>query len=400
MRSTMFTLFVLVFALGFESPADAARPLWQKFVPRKQVEADPEAEYTLSKERGPWLVLAASFSGAEAEQQARELILELRRDFGLPAYYYGMTFKMDETNLGRGIDGHGSRIRRRYNRGSQVREHAVLVGEFPSIDDPESRKLLQRIKKITPASLSTKEGQTTSQSLAAVRKFHNLVRGKTGESAAKGPMSHAFLTRNPMLPKEYFVPQGIEEDIAKWNEGLDYSLMKCPGRYSVRVATFSGRTSLESQGNSKSESRTRKAKKNEPLVVAGKNAHLMVVALREKGWEAYEFHDRHESYVTIGSFDKGQLHPNGQIVLDNRDARIITETFGATSPNNIFNRPAAQDTMLENQRKSQFMSMFQNNKGQVAEGFHPKRFVGLPMDIYPQPVRVPRRSISSAYARQ
>jgi len=46
------------------------------------------------------------------------------------------------------------------------------------------------------------------------------------------------------------------------------------------------------------------------------------------------------------------------------------------------------------------MNMFQNNMGQVAKGFHPKRFVGIPMDIHPQPVRVPRQSISSVYARK
>lgn len=405
MRRLLFIFLVLISqALGVfvvsDHQATAARPLWQKFVPQKQVEADPEAEYTLSQERGPWLVLAASFSGEQAEQQARDLILELRRDFGLTAFYYGMTFQMDENNLGLGIDKYGSKIRRRYQRGNQVREHAVLVGEFPSIDDPEARKLLKKLKQITPASLATEEGESTSQSLAAVRKFHDLIKSKKGASDKKGPMGHAFMTRNPMLPKDYFVPQGIDNDVAKWNEGLELTLMKCPGRYSVRVATFRGRTSLESNDAEKSGNRVRKAKKDEPLVVAAKNAHLMAVALREKGWEAYEFHDRQESYVAIGSFNEGQIRPDGQIALSDRDAQIIMNTFGASSPNNIFNRPAQQDVRLENQRKEQFMSMFQNNKGQVAEGFHPKRFVGLPMDIYPQAVRVPRRSVSSAYARK
>ena len=39
------------------------------------------------------------------------------------------------------------------------------------------------------------------------------------------------------------------------------------------------------------------------LEEAAYNAHLLVVALRKQGVEAYEFHDRHESLVTIGSFD-------------------------------------------------------------------------------------------------
>ena len=173
--------------------------------------------------------------------------------------------------------------------------------------------------------------------------------------------------------------------------------MKCPGKYSVRVATFKGRTSLKATEEELTNRQTRKASEDDPLVVAGKNAHLLTIALREKGWEAYEFHDRYESYVAIGSFDQGETLADGRIVLSSRDAQIIYNTFGATSPDNAFNRPALQDTILEEQRKQQFMTMFQNNMGQVAQGFHPKRFVGIPMDIHPQPVRVPRKSISSVY---
>ncbi len=384
---------------------EAAQPMWQKFVPRKQVEADPERDYTLAKEHGPWLILAATFSGSEAEGQARELILELRREYRLPAFYYGMTFQLDETDLGRGIDVHGSRIRRHYQRGSQIREHAVLVGEFPSVDDADARRLLQQIKQLAPTTLVPEEGKATAQSLASVRQFHSFLRKKIGASNKKGPMGHAFLTRNPLLPKEYFVSQGVEEDVAKWNEGLDFSLLKCPGKYSVRVATFRGRTSLQAaQGketsSEKAKSRTRRATSNDPLVIAGKKANKLAIALREKGWEAYEFHDRYESYVTIGSFDEGQARPDGQIALKSRDAQIIIRTFGATSPNNIFNRPAPQDQMVEQRQKQRFMNMFESSMGQVAEGFHPKRFVGIPFDIYPKPVRVPRRSISSAYVRK
>jgi len=39
-------------------------------------------------------------------------------------------------------------------------------------------------------------------------------------------------------------------------------------------------------------------------------------ALREKGWEAYEFHDRYESYVAIGSFDQGETLADGRVVLN------------------------------------------------------------------------------------
>ena len=211
-------------------------------------------------------------------------------------------------------------------------------------------------------------------------------------------MGHAFLTRNPLLPKEYFVPQGVDPEIAKWNQDLEYSLMRCPGKFSIRVATFRGRVSFESASESTSK-RTREAKANDPLVTAAENAHLMTVALREKGWDAYEFHDRHESYVAVGSFEAGQQLSDGRIALAGREAQVIIDTFGAATPLNVFEKPAQQDKQLEQIQKQRFENLFSQGRGQEVRGFHPKRFVGLPLDIIPEPVQVPRKSFSAAYAR-
>ena len=56
-------------------------PPWAKLLPFARIEADPNKEYWLSEENGPWMIMAASFTGEGARTQARELILELRRDF-------------------------------------------------------------------------------------------------------------------------------------------------------------------------------------------------------------------------------------------------------------------------------------------------------------------------------
>jgi len=394
-------IIILGLLVGLTSSAPetwAAPPLWEQLVPRKSVAADPSQHYDLSETNGPWLVMATSFSGEEGEAQARELVLELRSKFHLPAYYYGMTFEMENTNPGRGINDYGAPVKRKYNRGDSVVEHAVLVGEFPAIDDSEAQRLLKEIKTITPETLKIEQGEENTQSLAGIREFQNLVREKINPNKKRGPMGHAFLTRNPILPKEYFVPQGVEAEIAKWNEGLEYSLMKCPGKYSIRVATFRGRVMFQT-GEEKLSTQTRKAKERDPLVEAAKNAHLLAAALREKGWEAYEFHDRHESYVTVGSFDEGQQFEDGRVALTGRDAQTIVNTFGAATPNNVFERPAVEDKQLEELQKERFSNLFSQGRGEAFAGLHPKRFVGLPFDIIPEPVYVPRKSISSSYAR-
>ena len=375
-----------------------AAPLWQKLVPRKSVPADPTGDYSLSKEHGPWLIMAMYFSGEEGEANARELVLDLRQNHGLNAYHWGMSFQLEEENPGRGLDDYGSKIRRRYRRGSQVTQHAVLVGDFPSLGDPEAQDLLRRIKSITPDTLRVEGDGPTAESLTNVSKFRSYLLESNGKEGRSGPMSHAFLTRNPLLPKEYFAPAGIDEQVAKWNTGPEYSLLTCRKKYTIKVATFKGRTSLKADPAELNDTRTRKAEADDPLVLAVKNAHLLTTALREKGWEAYEFHDRFESYVAVGSFDQGQETSDGQILLNHRDVQIIIDTFGASTPNNLFNRPAQQDLQLEQQRKRQFATLL-GKQGQVANGFYPKKFIGLPFDIYPAPIVVPRRSVSSAYVR-
>ena len=396
MRRTTFCLLALLTTVA--PVALAAPPLWEQLIPRKQVAADPNQEYVLGETNGPWLVMASSFSGEQGETQARDLVLELRGKYHLPAYYYGMTFEMEDANPGRGIDDNGAPVKRKYNRGDSVVEHAVLVGEFPAIDDAEAQELLKQIKQITPDTLKIEKGEENTQSLAGIREFQNLVREKINPNKKRGPMGHAFLTRNPLLPKEYFVPQGVEAEIAKWNEGLEYSLMKCPGKYSIRVATFRGRVMFQT-GEEKLSTQTRKAQERDPLVEAAKNAHLLAAALREKGWEAYEFHDRHESYVTVGSFDEGQQFEDGRVALNSREAQTIVNTFGAATPNNVFERPADQDKQLEELQKQRFSNLFSQGRGEAFAGLHPKRFVGLPFDIIPEPVYVPKKSISSTYAR-
>ena len=224
------------------------------------------------------------------------------------------------------------------------------------------------------------------------------VRKRLGKGE-QGPMGHAFMTRNPLLPREYFVPQAVDEEVAKWNKNVEYSLLKCPGKYSIKVATFRGRVSLKAANDGEPDAtETRALSKDDPLVVAAQNANDLTRALREKGWEAYEFHDRRESYVTVGSFDSAQQLPTGQFVVPDRDAQIIINTFGARTPNNIFNRPAPQDTRLEEQKKQEFYSRLGGGMG--AQGFHPKRFIGLPFDIDPVAIAVPKTSLTTAYIRR
>ncbi|MCO6042371.1 hypothetical protein NG895_00485 [Aeoliella sp. ICT_H6.2] len=381
-----------------------AEPVWRMFMPTNRVESNVNADYTLSQESGPWMVMAATFSGSGAEQQARELVLELRKQFNLEAYHHSMTFQhTGDERLGRGLDRYGAPLRMRYQSGEQSQEHAVLVGNFPAIDDPAAQKLLDQVKKLRPKTLD-RDYNETSQNLAIERDYYNKAAG--GKGAA--PMSKAFLTRNPILPEEYFNPKGVDPFVAKMNAGVEHSVLDCPERYTVKVATFRGKAVLQGAFSSGSKSRNRNSEPDvDPLVEAALNAHRIVVFLRAKGWEAYEFHDRTESYVTIGSFDKvanrtadGQLQPTG-------DVDVILRTFGAAyktpSALSVGANVPMQDRMRAEEVKRKFNNLFSNQHGQIATGLEPKyieytknKFV--PLDITPEVIEAPRKSITSAYA--
>ena len=62
------------------------------------------SDYPLTQEKGPWLIVAASFSGNGAEKQANDLARELRDRFRMAAYVHEMDFKFGDETPGRGLD--------------------------------------------------------------------------------------------------------------------------------------------------------------------------------------------------------------------------------------------------------------------------------------------------------
>ena len=179
-------------------------------------------------------------------------------------------------------------------------------------------------------------------------------------SHRRGPMGNAFVTRNPLLPEEYFAPKGIEPFVAEMNAGVEHSLLNCPKPFSVKVATFRGNVTMKLSAADETNLSNK-------LAEAAEKAHHLTVELRKLGYEAYEFHDRHESIVTIGSFDEvGRPRNDGRTEM-HPQVHTIIETFRA-QPLNI---PGLQG------------------------GLEPKQINGIPFDVQPLPVAVPQRSIAT-----
>src|SRR5690606_16398281 len=175
----------------------------------------------------------------------RELMLEFRTKYNVPAYVHSMTFNYGEERVGRGIDQFGAPSRMRYQKGDRAEEIAVVLGDFPTIDDPRAEDLLERVKTLKPDALSTENGRETSQTLAHVRKLQKASISRWAKDNTLGPMRSAFICRNPLLPKEYFVPRGVDNFVANMNKGVEHSLLDCPGRYTIQIAHFEGKVTIE-----------------------------------------------------------------------------------------------------------------------------------------------------------
>jgi hypothetical protein len=343
-----------------------ANPLERLFSFTK-VEADPEKTYEVTPQNGPWMIMACSFSGPRALEEARALVLELRSRYKLPAYIYKKEFDLGEEELPQRVDRYGRPVKLRYQRGDHREEVAVLVGDFASADDPAATATLQKVKYCRPKCLEISPDKPTTRNLAAWRLFSSLV---DPDRQKMGPMRLAFLTTNPLLPREAFVPPGLDELVLKANEGVPYSLLDCPGKYTVQVATFTGKISIRPDEIERLKNERFDPEKSE-LVAAAQMAHKLAEALRMKGYEAYVFHDRYASVVTVGSFDWiTRKLPDGSVEF-NPEVRAIIEQF-----------------------RGQVIT-----EGPMAGGYAPKTLAGIPLDISPIPVQVPKRPIQTVLSQ-
>ena len=373
MPGRMCSWLVLAALFGLVAPRLAtAAPPWAKLVVFKHLEADPNELYPITDGNGPWMIMAATFSGEGSEEQARRLVYELRKEFKLPAYSYRRSFDYSKPIRGKGLTPQGEPMLMRYQRDDDITEIAVLVGDFPTVDDPEMQKVLKKIKRAEPEALQVAP-QESHQALATYRMLQKKAKEtlfKNDDSADRGPMANAFVVTNPLLPPEYFVPKGVDKLVLEMNSGVTHSLLDCPQPYTVKVATFMGRSFIIDQKRQQQIDRGELPPSK--LEEAAKNAHLLTEALRKKGYEAYEFHDRGSSIVTVGSFaNVGTKRADGKIEI-NPGIHAVMRTFGAQK--NI-------------------------EPGQPPELGRQKKLAGIPFDVQPVPVEIPRFEISNAYER-
>jgi hypothetical protein len=241
--------------------------------------------WLLTKEAGPFMVLAKTFRGPESEKMALALAQELRAKHNLPCYILRSKDFPGKSNI-RGVPPTADPAVRQANIGIPEKyrtydEAAVLVGNEKTLRGSEV--LLHQVKKIKPDCLNG---------------MPHLFQWREG-------LSTAMRTTNPYVPAEALYPRKPDKLILQMNQTAR-SVVNCPGRYTLQVAEFAGRSTFNPQDERfQGASNLRKS----PLATAADDAEKLAEKLAKDpdiqrlGQPVYVYHDRRASRVFIGSFN-------------------------------------------------------------------------------------------------
>lgn len=250
-------------------PAEAAR-----------IEAVRGKNYSLGSKHGPWMIMVTSLWGETPEKElqaakaATELVYQLRKS-GVPAYIYKQDDQIEELNL---RDRSGRPQRRKIT--ARNGEIAVLAGNYENADDKTAQQTLKFIKKFKPT--VTVDWRGAKQDVPLV-------------------LTNAFISRNPMLSPEDLARKHADPLLVKLNSNVEHSLLENPGRFTLTVASFNGQSIIKPASYG-SFDRNLTKKSNISLDNAARESWELMTVLRQQGFEAYVYHERYRSIVTIGSF--------------------------------------------------------------------------------------------------
>lgn len=270
-----------------------------------RVDADPNHDYPVTPEVGPWMVCAAYFTGPAAPDLARQMVLQIRGVHNLPAYVFN--YADDERKKQKAVldaqvtpfaqpDPDGGIIIPIPHHRLQVRveeQCAVMIGGYA--DDAAAHAALLSIKKLPPPELKAPEG---------VQAYPSIIDG--GKEVMLNPFTQSMVVRNPTVPHDARQEKATDPFLKTLNAGEDYSMLRCPQRYTLAVKEYMGASMVKQQSGSggileKLESGA--GKPGESLSVAASNAHELARVLRQLKFDAYVLHTRTSSVVSVGGFD-------------------------------------------------------------------------------------------------
>lgn len=304
---------------------------------------DPGVRYPLTEREGPWLIHIACFRGDESLDFAHRLAEELRQKHRYQSYIFSLNeadARRDRElirqwqlqNIGSDKVAESSE-QQRLRTVRIVKEYSVFVGSYPDME--KARLEVERMRDLPPPSSipsfgvhiykEPTERATTNPDNNPYGIFGSsgtkTVQGKKINDSQGNPFKQAFVVRNPLLKREVVVKQTNNTPVfdPSWkalNEREKYSIFTCPKDWTLVVAQFKPPTQVESNiRNSVVQVGMNPAAPDigKGLEQAAETARQFAEVLRDggKGYDAYVFHTRQYSLVSVGAFD-GPEDPNLQ----------------------------------------------------------------------------------------
>jgi hypothetical protein len=257
-----------------------------------RVDADPNKLYPITPDVGPWVICAASYTGPDARELARQTIYQLRRRDNMPAYFFDYSAEERRQMESYLQDLQRPELQRRKAHVRVQDQCGVLIGGYP--DDQTARKALNDVKKLKIPELD----------LGANKVAYDTTVGPDGRRMAFNPFANAFVTRNPSVPRDQ-QQQGTDPFLKQLNEGEQYSLLKNPRPWTLAIKSFYGVSVINSSSASGSflDKLWPSHKTGDVLDASARTAHEMADVLRQLHFDAWVLHRRKDSVVTVGGFD-------------------------------------------------------------------------------------------------
>ncbi len=268
---------------------------------RARVEADPNKEYPITPEAGPFAILVKPYSGADAHDLAKNLALHLRQQ-GWPAYVYDYT--AEEQKKAR------EWIEERYKDvPADARPHrtihvepqwGVFIGGYRDFDG--ASRDLAKVKQLPEPKLNFIEA--------------GLIDPQTKQVYQISTYAQCMATRNPTVPLTKRDPNAPDPSWKNLNDGRPYNLLtKCGKPWTLAVAQFHGTGMIQPRSTTSRilDSVGLGDKSNDMLEASAAQAEEIARVLREGfkpvdgspalKFDAYVLHTRSGSVVTVGGYD-------------------------------------------------------------------------------------------------
>jgi hypothetical protein len=252
------------------------------------------------------LICAAHYSGGDAVELARQVVMELRNRHRMTAYIFNHA---DEARLAQ--KARLEQLQKAYpgvnwRRRIMVRvedQCAVLIGGFKDFDS--ASEAVKNVKKLPLPTLKLANGMSAYDMVNLYEPDPETKR-MIVKRAPVNPFSNALVVRNPLIPLPPKQTPRFDPFLTKLNDDEDYSLLKCPRPWTLIVKEYNTTTYLQGSGKTTGflSMLGLGDRPGERLSASGAQAHELAKFLRDPrlGFKAYVLHTRRCSLVTVGEF--------------------------------------------------------------------------------------------------